>query len=230
MTRRHTRGFSLLEIIAALVLLALLAAVLLGIVGNSERAMTAASRAADRAEQMLRLKDFLREHVGGLMPLRWRRELGQPLKFDGGERAVTFLAPVVSHIAEGGLLWWRLEIDSGSAPGRSRLVMRRVAPDPEAKEPPGFARADSITLADDIAELRLRYFDPGTNPVDEPEAGRWVGRWDDADHAPTAIEIVLIEPGGRTALATVVPLRISQAVGCNFDFQRQRCLIPGVSR
>ncbi len=225
---RAQSGFTLLELLAALVLLALLSAVLFGIVGNADRSVHAASLANDRAEQMLRLRGFLREHVGGLLPLRWRRELGQPLRFEGRENSLTYLAPVLSHIAEGGVLWWRLEVDGQESGRPPRLVLRRLAQDPELREIPDFREAEAIVLAEGVSSLRLRYFDPGPNPTDEPEGGRWVTSWNEPARSPNAIEIALFDPNERALLTTTIKLAITPAVGCTYDFQRQRCLLPGV--
>jgi len=222
-------GFTLIEIVAALVLLALLASVLIGIVGNAERSVAAATRAQDGAEQALRLRQFFREHLGGMLPLRWRRELGQPLRFEGRSDRVTYLAPVLSHIAEGGVMWWRLEVDQAQA-DRPRLVLRRESQDPESSEIPDFSAAEAIVLAEDIARLVLRYFDPGANPVDEPESGRWVASWEEPSRSPTALEITLYDRNDQRVFSTIVALQITPAVGCNFDFQRLRCLLPGVAR
>lgn len=222
------RGFTLIEIVAALVLLALLATVLFGIIGNAERSLTAATAAQERAEQTVRLRQFLRDHLGGVLPLRWRREVGQPLRFEGRSASVTFLAPVLSHIAEGGVMWWRLEVESGER-DRPRLVIRRLPQNPEVADIPDFREAETIVLAEPVAELALRYFDPGPNPVEEPEAGRWVASWDEPGRSPAAIEVTLRDRQGAAILATVVQLHLSPSIGCNFDFQRGRCLIPGVA-
>lgn len=226
--RSRERGFTLVEIVAALVLFALLGAVLLGIVGNAERSVNAATAAQERAEHMLRLRQFLRDHLGGMLPLRWRREVGQPLRFEGREDSVTFLAPVLSHIAEGGIMWWRLEVETPE-PARPRLVIRRLPQNPEVAEIPDFREAETIVLAEPVAALGLRYFDPGPNSVDEPEAGRWVASWDEPGRSPKAIEVRLRDPQGGLVLSTVVQLPLSPSIGCNFDFQRERCVIPGVA-
>ncbi|MCS6996717.1 MAG: prepilin-type N-terminal cleavage/methylation domain-containing protein [Casimicrobiaceae bacterium] len=226
--QRRARGFTLVEVVAALVLLALLATVLLGIVGNAERSVTAATLAQERAEQQLRLRELLREHLGGLMPLRWRGELGHPLRFEGRPNSVTFLAPVLSHIAEGGVMWWRMEIDEENS-ARPRLVLRRLPQDSELREIPNFREAETISLAEGFSRLELRYFDPGGNPAEEPEAGKWVASWEELGRSPSAIEVRLFDAAGALRFGTVVQLNLSQAVGCNFDFERQRCVIPGVA-
>lgn len=221
--RQFNRGFTLLELLAALVIFALLASVLMGMVGNADRATNASNRANERTEQYSRAHAFLNEHIANVMPLRWRRELNQPLKFVGRNDRVTFLAPVISQIAEGGVLWWQLELREVN--GKRALVLARLPQDSEAKEIPDLARAEFSVLASDIDSLSIAYFDVGEDPVNQPEAGRWVDSWDENNRMPSLVRLKIREVGNRDWPEMVIPLRITQAIGCNFDFRQQRCII-----
>ena len=133
------RGFTLIELIAAITLLAVLTTILMGTVRGAERSTTAANDAVERTEQYARTQAFLREHVSGALPLRWRREVGQPLKFDGKQSSLTYFAPVTSQIAEGGVMWWQLTIAKSQL--KSQLVLRRLPSDPEEKAVPDLSTA-----------------------------------------------------------------------------------------
>ena len=230
-TKQH--GFTLIELIAAITLLALLAAILMGTVRGAERSTTAATDVVERTEQYARTQAFLRDHIGGALPLRWRREVNQPLKFNGKQSTLTYYAPVTSQIAEGGVMWWQLAVakpsNSGAANKGSQLVLRRLPVDPDEKVVPDLARAEAIVLADNIDALTISYFDPGDDPLTNPDAGVWVDTWDENARMPTLIKLQVTEAGNRKWPDLTVPLKLSQAIGCNFDFQRQRCIIQGTT-
>ncbi|HPV23875.1 MAG TPA: hypothetical protein PLJ65_06850, partial [Casimicrobium sp.] len=172
---------------------------------------------------------FLREHIAGALPLRWRKEPGQPLKFDGKADSITYLAPVTSQIAEGGVMWWQLTVarSNGAVP-RSQLVLRRVAQDPDDKAVPEVPATDAVVLADGVDAVKLAYFDVGPDPLTEPDTGTWVDSWSENSRMPSMVSIRVTEQGGREWPELLVPLRLTQALGCNFDFQKQRCILPGV--
>jgi general secretion pathway protein J len=230
-TRRKGRGFTLIELLAAITLLGLLAAILMGTVRGAERSTTAATDVVERTEQYARTQAFLRDHLGGALPLRWRREVNQPLKFDGKQSTLTYFAPVTSQIAEGGVMWWQLAVakstGSGAAGKGSQLVLRRMPVVPDEKAVPDLASAEAIVLADNIETLTLSYFDPGDDPLTNPDAGVWVDTWDENARMPSLITLRVTETGNRRWPDLTVPLKLSQALGCNFDFQRQRCIIQG---
>ncbi len=223
------RGFTLIELLAAITLLALLATILMGTVRGAERSVSAATDLVERTEQYARTQNFLREHIAGTLPLRWRKEPGQPLKFDGQSERITYLAPVTSQIAEGGVMWWQLAVarSEGAVP-RNQLVLRRAAQDPDEKAIPDVPTTDAIVLADGIDALKIAYFDVGPDPLTEPDAGNWVESWSDNSRMPSMVSIRVTEQGGREWPELLVPLRLTQALGCNFDFQKQRCILPGV--
>ena len=225
------RGFTLIELLAAITLLGLLAAILMGTVRGAERSTTAATDVVERTEQYARTHAFLRDHVGGALPLRWRREVNQPLKFTGTQSTLTYFAPVTSQIAEGGVMWWQLAVAKSSSPSKgSQLVLRRLPAVPDEKAVPDLASAEAIVLADNIDSLTISYFDPGDDPLTNPDGGTWLDSWDENARMPTLITLRVTEAGDRKWPELTVPLKLSQAIGCNFDFQRQRCIIQGTAR
>ena len=226
--KSNARGFTLIELLAAITLLGLLAAILMGTVRGAERSTTAATDVVERTEQYARTQAFLRDHVGGALLLRWRREVNQPLKFDGKQSTLTYFAPVTSQIAEGGVMWWQLAVAKSSSPSKgSQLVLRRLPAAADDKAVPDLASAEAIVLADNIETLTISYFDPGDDPLTNPDGGTWLDSWDENSRMPSLINLRVTEAGNRRWPDLTVPLKLSQALGCNFDYQRQRCIIQG---
>ena len=137
---RQQQGFTLIELIAAITLLAVLTTILMGTVRGAERSTSAANDAVERTEQYARTQAFLREHISGVLPMRWRREVSQPLKFNGKSSTLTYFAPVTSQIAEGGVMWWQLAVAKSQQ--KSQLVLRRQASDPDEKAVPDLSAAE----------------------------------------------------------------------------------------
>lgn len=217
------RGFTLIELLAAMTLLAVLASILMGTVRGAERSTTAATDMMERTEQFSRAQAFLREHLSGALPMRWRREINQPLKFSGSKDSITYLAPIASQIAQGGVQWWQLTTVRSN--NKSQLVLRRQPQDPEEKSVPESLTTEVIVLADNIESLSISYFDPGDDAINNPDAGTWRDAWDENARMPSLLKVQISETGNRRWPELIIPLKLTQALGCNFDFQRQRCVI-----
>ena len=126
-------------------------------------------------------------------------------------------------------MWWQLAVAKSAQ--KSQLVLRRQAADPEEKTVPDLSAAEAIVLADNIDAVSISYFDPGDDPLNNPDAGTWIDSWDENARMPSIIAIRVKEAGDRRWPDLYIPVKLSQALGCNFDYQRQRCVIQtGMNR
>ena len=217
---RH-RGFTLLELIVALVLLGLLSAVLFGSLRLAGQSTDRGDAAAQRAASMRLAQQFLRANLEAQHPLRMRKMVDWPLLFAGAQDELRYTANLPPRIAGGGIWFYRLAVVADEA--RSPLVVERTIPDLTAERPPDFAKAERSVLAYDIASLKIAYFgrDPDAGPSAEPS---WHDTWSDTQKLPLVIRID-VQPKGASAWPTLyVSPRESPEAGCRaWDMARERC-------
>ena len=215
------RGFTLLELIVALVLLGLLSAVLFGSVRLAGQSTDRGEAAVEAAANMRLAQQFLRTNLEAQHPLRMRKMIDWPLLFAGTRDELRYTASVPPRVAGGGIWYYRLAVLATDA--RSPLVLERTIPDLAADDLPGFANAERSVLADDIAALRIGYFgrDPDSSPSEEPT---WRDDWSDPQKLPLLIRID-VEPKRGPAWPTLyVAPRESPEAGCRaWDVARERC-------
>src|SRR5436853_188714 len=77
--RMRAQGFTLLELLIALSLMALVAGVLFGALQLSARSWDAGEERSDRAGQMRLAQELLRTELGGAFPFRWKKIQNQPI-------------------------------------------------------------------------------------------------------------------------------------------------------
>lgn len=215
------RGFTLVELTIALVLLALLAAVLGG-------ALNLASTSLDRGEAkvednsgMRLTQAFLRANLEGQHPQRMHKIVELPLLFVGEREELRYTAALPPRVAGGGIWLYRLTVARNDA--RSPLVLERALPDLNAASQPDLNEPERSVLAQDITELKLGYFgrDAGANDANEPT---WRDRWDDTQRLPMLIRIDVQPKRGPPWPTLVVAPRESPEAGCRgWDAARMRC-------
>jgi general secretion pathway protein J len=217
----HESGFTLLELIVALVLLGLLSAVLFGSLRLAGQSTDRGDAAAQRAASMRLAQQFLRANLEGQHPLRMRKMVDWPLLFSGTQDELRYAANLPPRIAGGGIWFYRLAVSADEA--GSPLVLERTIPDLTADQLPEFTKAERSVLANDIASLKIAYFgrDPDAGPASEPS---WHDRWADAQKLPLVIRID-VQPKGAPAWPTLyVSPRESPEAGCRaWDMARERC-------
>jgi general secretion pathway protein J len=94
---QRDRGFTLLELIVALVLLGLLSTVLFGSVRFAGRSTDSGEAKVEAAASMRLTQEFLRANLEAQHPLRMRKIVGWPLLFTGASDELRYAASLPSR-------------------------------------------------------------------------------------------------------------------------------------
>lgn len=213
--RPHSRGFTLVELLVALAISGLVAALLLqslrlGLTGRDR--IGAAAHAAEDVEALHR---FLRTlvHEMRLEPSYERRgRLVRP--FHGTAREMTFSAPDAPAPYEAGLLRHRLVFDT-----TARALLLVSADDSAGHDDPALARSARRTvLLEGVEDAVLSYLEPAGS-------GRWLPRWVEEDRLPAAIRLVVAfgEGDDRRWIPFVARTFAAGPAFCDFDPVARGC-------
>jgi general secretion pathway protein J len=216
---RRGRGFTLIELTVALVLLALMASVLYGSLSLAGTSWDRGEAKAQQTSEMRLTEDFLRRTLTSQHPLRFQKVLEKPLYFVGTGDSLAYAAALPGR-AGAGMYYFRIALTPNG--DSSRLTLARVIPDYAATSLPDFGQDFSI-LADGIVEVRFAYFgrDPGSVDAITPT---WRDRWDDPQRLPDLIRMD-VKPANAAPWPTlVVEPRLALQVGClNWNPAARRC-------
>ncbi len=161
------RGFTLVELLVALVILGLLMGALYGAFRFSARALEAARQRSERLEEFAAASAFLRERLSAAENvLIATGPRSQTASFTGTAQTLAFVAPMPAEISYGGLYYFRLAFDSTAGATRLDLALYRTR---------------EIFSLEDAADRRTRFIFPGYRPV-----FRYYGREEPAPDAPTS--------------------------------------------
>lgn len=182
MTR--ARGFSLVELLLAVTLLAAGLALAFATLRNATGASERAEAQAQRAERLRAVQSFLRTEVGAAMPVPLAApEPGEdPVVFEVAPDRLRFVAPMPGYLSRGGphVLEFRLV----PGPGGRRLEFQHALLMPEGALEP--ERPPEVLL-DGIADARfaVRSVLPDGSP------GPWRSDWDQPAFLPRLVRLEL---------------------------------------
>ena len=225
MTRKRARagGFTLLELIVALTLLALMASVLFGALGYAGRSWEGGEAKAESTAEMRLSHGFLRAQLESQHPMRMRKMPDYPLLFTGTNEELSFAAPLPARITGGGIWLYRVRIVEEN--DRGRLVLERMLPDTDAGAFPEFAEADRSVLAEDVKALRVDYYGYDAGASRNTSVPTWHERWDDRQRLPILIRIEVVPRTGGPWPPLVVAPREGLQAGCRqWDIANERCV------
>ncbi len=218
----RSRGFTLVELTIALVLMAAIAALLYGSLSLAARTWDGGEAKMQQVADLRTTQTYLRAQISGEYPQRMKKILGFPLLFSGEREQIRYAAALPARVTEGGVYYFRLAVVRDG--DRSLLVQDRFVPDVNALEMPDFpADAQRSILAENIAELRIAYFG---RPADAADAvpPDWLDRWDDNQRLPMLVRIDVKPEKGPAWPTLIVEPRRSPEAGCvAWDRVRRVC-------
>lgn len=113
--KRAQAGFTLVEILVATSLLALMILGAMAALSSSVRSVRAGEALVSRTDSVRIAQEFLRRQLSQALALPFERtdDLSMVFVFEGGDRDMKFVAPMPGHLARGGPHVQRISIGSG---------------------------------------------------------------------------------------------------------------------
>ncbi|KPN21257.1 hypothetical protein AO715_16055 [Xanthomonas sp. Mitacek01] len=182
---KHARGFTLIEVLLATVLLAAGLALALTTLRAATATVDRGEALAQRSERIRAVEGFLRRRIASAQQIAFQTDAntGEISQFVGEPQRLRFVADLPNYLGQGGPHLHDIAVDEA---GRSRrltvafgMVMTGRTIELDTPRPPE-------PLVDDLVELRLRYrgFD------DTGALGGWQERWGPAS-LPLQVEVVI---------------------------------------
>lgn len=181
-------GFTLLELLVALALVALISVVLTGGIHFGARVWEASRIQTESASEILAIRRFVRERLLAARPVR---AIGDDkgegtASLSGNSAALRLVTLMPAYAARGGLYHFELAATAGD--GRTALTAKWW-PYGGAEAGPGSGQR---RLLDGIEDFRISYFGaPGSS-----DAMAWYDDWRDLGALPRLISIKIAFPAG----------------------------------
>jgi prepilin-type N-terminal cleavage/methylation domain-containing protein len=198
-------GFTLIEVLVSLVLLAFVLALLAGGMRFARGTWDAAARLDELAGSDL-VERFLRARLGEAMAVYEQRTAGiVRVAFHGTGDALSFVAPAPNGPAGAGLYRYALQVADGAG-SQGRALVVRVAPYRAGQSEAGAEWASQRhELARNLKSVAFRYFGRSglkAEPV-------WHTAWTRADALPSLVEMTIARDDSEGGpLSLVVALRL----------------------
>jgi len=191
--RHREAGFTLLEIMVAMVVLAMIMTTAFGALRLGERSWEAGLARSSETETMRTVAGVLQRQFRQILPLSWTEKTQTTIAFSGTREQLRFIAPAPQHHGATGLFEYTLVVEELDHNSRLVLYFRLHDPDISGFAPDGSDR-QRVLLVD---ELKMASFDYYGSPFagDEPQ---WHSQWsDDAEAFPQLLRARLVANTGQ---------------------------------
>lgn len=194
-------GFSLMEVLAALALLALLLVGVYSGIRTASHSVRAGSAAVERLDAVRSAQQFLRNELAQAMTQQLaKNDKDEAIFFKGDAHSMSFVAPLPGYLGKLGPQAQTLElVDNGKGGRRLQVRFALLPPSGEPLQP-----GPPQVLLDDVVQGEFRY--RGLDA--QGHAGNWQGDWPQGDHLPQLVRIDLRLAGTDYWPQLTVPLRV----------------------
>jgi len=187
---RQDRGFTLIEVVLALSIFALLATILYGAFALSHTAVAKSQGIAGRSQKQRSTADLLGTYVRSAYPYR-RSPQEQTIFFEGEGDSLTFISAYSHGMGGRGMAKIQISANEGDD-GRAQLSLEETTPVRVSGDDGGAGPNQRVVLQERISKFRLDYLDP------QAEEETWQERWDGQERRvlPRAVRLSFVEEGG----------------------------------
>lgn len=185
----HDRGFTLVELVLAMTLLAIMVGILYGAFSLSERAAAKAQARAEHSQNLRTREEILAGYIRSAFPYRVSLR-DASVYFIGSDRAVEFISSLSTGLGGRGMSRVRISSDLESGGGADVMLEEEMPVRVGDKATGGGGYRNNVLLAEGLRGLRFEYLDPGTDPQKFEE--NWVDEWDGKQKRalPRAVRLV----------------------------------------
>lgn len=174
----RNRGFSLIEVVLAMILVALIMGIAVGGIRMSRKAAENGERRIEATNSTRVTQEFLRMQLARTLPLAFAmdRTEGKNYVFEGADDEITFVAPMPGYLSKGGPYIQTLSIERGELRFRHRMLLSEEEDDGEP-----------VILLDRIRRGHFEF-----RGIDEDgKLGDWTDDWEDSSRTPMMVRVEL---------------------------------------
>lgn len=185
--RRANHGFTLIEVLIALTLVALLIAMAFSTIKGAISATRSGERIIAHTDQVRTAQEFLRRQLSNAMtiPFEMMDDGGENKVFEADATSMRFVAPMPGHLSRGGPHVQWLEIARGRD-GVQLLFDHHQLNGYDPDNPKGESDRPPVLVLDGLADARFEY-----RAMDEEgELADWSSTWEDPQRLPMMVRLV----------------------------------------
>ncbi len=180
--RRQQSGFTLLEVIVAVTISAILVSLVYGSIRISSRSLEAAQTQIEDSDAMRIGWQFLQRALNGARIINDSVDESGGILFDGGNHKLSFVADMPGYLGLGGL--YIITIEKRVELFQSKLLLSRIPLSEHGQTTTNY-QPQTAVLVDDLKNIDIHYF----GSLQQNTLPGWHSNWHKMERLPLLVKI-----------------------------------------
>jgi general secretion pathway protein J len=217
-SRGRQRGFTLIEVVLAMVLLGTMLLLLYSGLSFALRSWDAADVVGRGTADRRIGENFLRRELTEIFPMRFKDAMAVKVAFAGDANRLRFVSTRPVGATLGGLSLVNVEVEGDARRRERHLVMRRAMPDDAATDFGPLDKAEQPTILVMHVDSAVFSYFGAENDFSEP---KWMDAWPYPNRVPQMVRLRLKAEDGSPMPEMVARVMLGEEAGClENSFQR----------
>ncbi len=181
----HARGFTLVEILIAMVLLSMTLLLMFSSLYTANKYWQMGEKTIEKNEEKRLVSQFIRNQIAQAVPILWIEKGQRKLLFQGNSDELRFVSTLPAHRGGGGLSVLILKVVTTDSTKQLGLSYSLLDPDTTPFIDSISDYEEFVVIANDIDTINLSYFGKTKND----EKTRWFEEWDSEAYMPQLVRL-----------------------------------------
>ncbi len=191
---KRQSGFTLIEIIVVMTMLALIMTMVYGAINTSRKMASKGIKRIDATNEVRVVQELVRRQISRILPMAFKEEDGVFVIFEGDENHIMYVSPMPGYLGKGGPHVQLIEIVNAKG-GKILQFSHWLLND--SLEEGSFDDSDQepVVLLENIEDAQFSFM----KLDEEGEPGDWESDWEESENTPLMVQLE-VEMGEKSLM------------------------------
>ncbi len=192
--KKRQTGFTLIEIIVVMTMLALIMTMVYGAINTSRKMASKGVKRIDATNEVRVVQELIRRQISRILPMAFKEEDGVFVIFEGDEHHIMYVSPMPGYLGKGGPHVQLIEIVDGKG-GKILQFSHWLLND--SLEEDSFDNSDQepVVLLENIEDAQFSFM----KLDEEGEPEDWDSQWEEGENTPLMVQLE-VEMGKKSLM------------------------------
>jgi general secretion pathway protein J len=181
---KRQSGFTLIEIIVVMTMLALIMTMVYGAINTSRKMASKGLKRIDASNEVRVVQELVRRQISRILPMAFKEEEGVFVIFEGDEQHIMYVSPMPGYLGKGGPHVQLIEIVNAKG-GKILQFSHWLLNDSLEEDSFDDSDQEPVVLLENIEDAQFSFM----KLDEEGEPGDWEGQWEEGENTPLMVQL-----------------------------------------